>query len=71
MELEGSFGPLRSFLDFFEKFCRHKIDVGSRIKKGFDSDVSFDDDGKVKLSCYTFFNEIAKGLRDWSLGGNI
>ncbi len=32
--------------------------VGSHIEKGFDSEVSFDDDGEVKLSCYTFVNGI-------------
>ncbi len=57
LELEGSVSSLHSFLDFLEKFCRQS-NVSSRIEKGFDSEVSFDDDGEVKLSCYTFLNEI-------------
>ncbi|RXN11393.1 hypothetical protein ROHU_010661 [Labeo rohita] len=40
----------------------------SATSKGFDFDVVFDDDREVKLSCYTFLDEIAQELRDWSLG---
>ncbi len=59
LEFDGSVSPLLSFLDFLNEFGRHNSNVGFRIEKGFDSEVSFDDDGEVKLSCCTFLNEIA------------
>ncbi len=70
LEFEGFVRHLSSFLDVLEESGRHYGNVGSLSRGAFDSEVSFDDDGEVKLYCNAFLNESAYEMRDWSLGGN-
>ncbi len=58
LELKGSASPLRSWTSL-----RSSVDIrvmlASVSRKTLTPEVSFDDDGEVKLSSYTFLNNIA------------